>query len=209
MLRKLLISMVIVSAFIGKVTATEFTQGDYYVEIEGNITKNKEIREFFSFYCPHCYNQEPLMNDLKASMPDDATFKKNHVDSMPGQSIEIEQALTKALITADILKVKEKVVPAIFERIHIKRAKFDSKESIKDLFLTHGVDSNTFDKTFNSFSVNVQFKKMQKNTTALRQQGITTVPTLIINGIYKPVTDKIKSIEEYKALILFLLNKTA
>jgi len=87
MLRKLLISMVIVSAFIGKVTATEFTQGDYYVEIEGNITKNKEIREFFSFYCPHCYNQEPLMNDLKASMPDDATFKKNHVDSMPGQAL--------------------------------------------------------------------------------------------------------------------------
>ncbi|KGJ88001.1 thiol:disulfide interchange protein DsbA/DsbL [Thalassotalea sp. ND16A] len=209
MYRNFLISIFILLSFNSTVHAVEFTEGDYYIEIEGDATKSKEITEFFSFFCPHCFKQEPLMKELIASLPADATFKKNHVDSMPGQNIEIEQALTKALITADILKVKEKIVAAIFQYIHSDKAKFNDEKEIKNLFLINGVDGDQFDKTFASFSVNTQFKKMQKKTKALRQQGIGSVPTLIINGKYKPVTGKIKSMDEYKKLISYLLNKPA
>jgi len=209
MYKQFLLSICIFLFINTDISAVEFTKGEYYLEIEGEITKNKEITEFFSFYCPHCFKQEPLMDELIAFLPADATFKKNHVDNMPGQNLKIEQALTKALITADILKVKEKIVPAIFKYIHTDKAKFDNEKDIKNIFLINGVDSNKFDKTFASFHVANQFKKMQKKTKSLRQQGIGAVPTLIINGKYKPITSNIKSMDEYKKLISYLLNKTA
>ena len=207
--RKFLITIFAFLVINGAVKAIEFTEDDYYIEIEGKATKHKEITEYFSFFCPHCFKQEALMDELIASLPAGATFKKNHVDSMPGQNIKIEQALTKALVTAEILKVKEKMIPAIFKYIHIDKAKFDNETDIRNLFLINGVDGNKFDKTFASFTVNAQSKKMQKRTKELRLQGITSVPTLIINGKYKPLTDNIRSMDEYKKLILFLLNKKA
>ena len=207
MFQKILLSIFIFMSSNASINAVEFTEGDYYIEIKGDMTKEKEITEFFSFYCTHCFKQEPLMNELIAFLPADITFKKNHVDNMPGQSLKIEQALTKALITAEILKVKDKIVPAIFKYIHTDKAKFDNEQDIKNIFLINGVDNSQFDKTFASFHVANQFKKMQHKTKSLRQQGIGAVPTLIINGKYKPVTNNIKSMDEYKNLISYLLNK--
>jgi thiol:disulfide interchange protein DsbA len=187
--------------------AVEFTKDDYYIEIKGQLSKKQEIVEYFSFFCPHCFKQEPLMKALAGKLPSHVAFKKNHVDGMPGQTVAIEQALSKALITAEVLHVKDKMVAAIFNYIHVNRAKFDSIKDIKNVFLINGVEGKAFDKTFASFSTNTQFNKRQRNTAELRKQGITAVPTLIINGKYKPVTDKVKSMDEYVDLILFLLNK--
>ena len=50
---------------------------------------------------------------------------------------------------------------------------------------------------------------MRKNTTKLRKQGFGAVPTLIINGKYKPNTKGLKSMDEYLELVKFLLAKTA
>ena len=205
-------AMFIVLCFFGVnsiATATEFTKGDYYVEIEGTFTKQKELREFFSFYCPHCFKQESVMHELEASLPTDASFIKNHVDGMPGRDIKIEEGLTKALITAKALKIDSEIIEEIFKHIHVKRADFSSATDIKKIFLSNGVDSAKFDKIYNSFSVNMQLKKMQKRTASLRKQGIGSVPTLIINGKYMPVTSKLKGLDEYKELIAFLLNKTS
>jgi len=209
MYRKILLSIFVFLSFNFASQAVEFTKGDYYIEIEGKLTKKKEITEFFSFYCPACFKQEPFMNELKSSLPAGAKFKKIHVDGMPGRDIKIEQSLTKALVTADILKVKAKIIPAIFKYIHISKSKFSNDKDIKNLFLNLGIAEEKFDKAFKSFSVSAQSKKMQKKTKALRQQGFTSVPTLIINGKYKPVTNKIKSMDEYKKLIIYLLNKAA
>ena len=200
--------MVIVSLlFCFTVDAQQFSEGDHYVKIEGEPSTSKEITEFFSFYCPACYRQEGFMNELKAALPDDAVFKKNHVDGMPGRKPDIENLLTKALITAEYLKVEEQLVPAIFNYIHVNKADFSNEKDIKNLFLVNDVNAEKFDKIFSSFSVNAKAKMMQKNTKEIRSQGFTGVPTLIINGKYKPETKNIKTMQEYKALVLFLLNK--
>ena len=209
MYKKLIMVCFLILSFSGIASAVEFTEGDHYTVIKGEFTPQKEVREHFSFFCPHCFNQEPTMNDIKSSLSSDVAFIKNHVDGMPGQKPEIEKALTKALVTAEILKVKGTIVPAIFKYIHVNRAKFDSVKDIKNLFILNGVDSDQFDKTYNSFSVNMQAKKMVKKTAALRKQGIGSVPTLIINGKFMPVLTKIKSMDVYKELIAFLVNKTS
>lgn len=200
--------LIVVSAF--SLQAQEFTEGVHYREIDGSQTANKEITEFFSFYCPHCYSQEPFMADLKANLPAGAVFKKNHVDRMPGTKVEVEHALSKALITAEILKIDSKVIPLIFERIHTQGNKnkgFNNNDEIKALFVSQGVDATTFDKTFNGFTVNSKFRQMQKKIAHLRKQGFSQVPTLIINGKYMPIVNKLSSLDEYKQLVYYLLNK--
>ena len=146
------------------------------------------------------------MNDLASSLPDKIKFEKNHVDGMPGQQQAIEQALSKSVIIAQHYGIKDQVVADIFNHIHTNKAEFGSVEDIKQIFIRHGVSAKQFDKAYTSFSVNALVKKMQKKTKLLNQQGIVGVPTLIVNGKYRPLTDKLKSIEEYKALIQYLIS---
>jgi hypothetical protein len=47
-----------------QVNAAQFTLGEHYIEVEGTQTSSPEIRAFFSFYCPHCYRSEPLMQEV-------------------------------------------------------------------------------------------------------------------------------------------------
>lgn len=47
---------------------------------------------------------------------------------------------------------------------------------------------------------------MKNNTEVLRNQGISSVPTVIVNGKYKVETGAIKSKEQYIELVLYLLN---
>lgn len=193
--------------FCTVVNAQEFIPGRDYIELEETLSTQKEVREFYSFFCPHCFQQEKFMHQLADYLPQDITFFKNHVNGMSGQRVEIEDALTKALITAQLLKIDQVIISAIFKFIHIDMKHFSSIPDIKAVFIANGVKEADFDKTFNSFKVAVEAKKMLAHTTSLRQQGINGVPTLIINGKYKPEVINIKTTDEYKDLIIYLLNK--
>ena len=126
---------------------------------------------------------------------------------MPGQQIEIENTLTRALITAEILGVSKLVNEAIFKHIHVDKQRFESIADVKNVFMANKISPADFDNTFNSFMVSTEVKKMNVSTEKLRSQGIHGVPTLIINGKYKAEPSKFKNIDQYKALISYLLNK--
>ena len=181
----------------------------HYVEVKGQLSKQPQVTEYFSFYCPHCYRSEPFMADVKRLLAKPEAFKKVHVDSMPGRSVEIEHELTKALTVAKLLDAEEKLIPAIFKYIHVDKGTFTTAKDVKELFVLHGVDANKYDSLIKSFQVKATANKMRKDTEALRRQGVTTVPTLIINNKYKPELKQIKTMAEYKALVAFLLEKTA
>lgn len=186
-----------------------FVLGKHYVEIEGKQTSKPEVAEYFSFYCTHCYKAEPFMHNVKKLLPLPSQFVKNHVDGMPGKSIEVEHFLTKALVTARLLDVEDKMVDVIFSYIHQGKADFSTAKQVRNLFLLNDVTGDEFDKAFNSFKVNMAANTMRINTSALRKQGIGSVPTLIINGKYKPIHKALKTQREYLELIIFLLTKTA
>lgn len=189
------------------VLASDFVEGVHYTELNIPKTKLKEIREYFSFYCRQCYSQESFMKELEQDIPRRASFVKNHVEGIPEQNIEIEKLLTKALIISERMRIKDKVVEAIFNTIHNKNGDFKSADDIKSLFLSFGVSEIMYDSTASSFTVDMKADEMKQKTDALRAQGHSLVPTLIVNGKYKPNTTQLTSMQEYKALVYFLLGK--
>lgn len=189
-----------------EVSAENFVKGTHFSELSTPINNNQEVREFFSFYCPGCYRHEPIIKTLKASLPINSPLIKNHIDNMPGRDVAIEKALSKAIITAKLLKIEDEITDAIFKYIHVNKGTFSNENDIKKIFLLHDVDSKRFDKTFTSFSVAAAVNKMSKASLTLKKQGITRVPTVIVNGKYLVKTGAIKSKQEYIDLVLYLTS---
>jgi thiol:disulfide interchange protein DsbA len=199
------------SLFSAFVSAADFVKGKHYNElsipINDSLNPVKEVREFFSFYCPACYRHEPIIGELKVLLPDNIALVKNPIDGMPGRDISIEKLLAKAQLTAKLLKVEDKIVATIFKYIYVNKTTFTNEKDIKNLFLLQGVEEQRFDKIFDSFSVKTGVNKMRNNTETLRNQGISSVPTVIVNGKYKVETGAIKSKEQYIELVLYLLSQ--
>ena len=195
---------------ISSVNATDYQEEKHYVKVNGLAADGAEVREYFSFYCPHCYSYEPLMASVKKHLPDGAKFVKNHVDFLPGASHKMQQMLTKALITAQVLDVEESQVAAMFKYIHVHRAVFTSQRDVRNVFVLNGIDGDEFDRVMASEEVLNKAKIMHDHQDAISKSGgITSVPAVIINGKYRLIAkelDKENIEQEYNNLVKYLLT---
>jgi thiol:disulfide interchange protein DsbA len=191
---KKLITLVMAVFMAASVSAVELEEGVHYEVISTTATATPEIKEFFSYYCPHCHNFEPLADNLKkAGEANNFKFEKSHVDFLRAAGPDIQLMLTKALVTSELLNVPQ-VSKAIFEYIHNQRGVFTQEKDIRNIFVDHNVDGEKFDKAFNSFAVKAAASKMKKEQTSLSRRGVlTSVPTFIVNGKYKILTAGFKA----------------
>jgi len=187
--------------------ATDFVEGRHYQVLNTPKANQKEIREYFSFYCKRCYSQESFMKELAKDIPRRAKFVKHHVDGISDKSIEQEQLLTKALITAEKMRMKDRVIDAIFDHIHKQKKPLDTEEDVKALFIRKGGSEFMFDSTYSSFSLDIKFEEMQKQSAVIKALGVKNFPALIVNGKYKPITTRVTSMAQYKELVYFLLSQ--
>lgn len=196
----LLVSFLILT-FSSLTQAQDLKEGVHYEVISNQSTTSSkpEIKEFFSFYCPHCFTFEPLADRLKEGQKEgNYKFVKSHVDFLRAAGPDIQFMLTKAQAMADMLQVPA-VSKAIFNLIHNKRGVFTKEQDIKALFVANGVDGEKFDKTFNSFPVVAAANKMKQDQEKYsKMRALTGVPTFIVNGKYKliPSGFKVKTYDE-------------
>jgi thiol:disulfide interchange protein DsbA len=183
------------------VNAADFKEGTHYEVISQTATEKPEVLEFFSFYCPHCFKFEPLMQNLEKSLPADVAVKKNHVNFLGGA---IADDVTKAYAASDLLNVKDEVTSIIFDRIHTQRKAISNEQDILDIFAQAGVEEKDAKAALASFPVNGMASQMKRNTETFKIRG---VPTLIVNGKYKVNTGSVKSTEEFTQLVTFLTKK--
>lgn len=193
--------MLPLSAFAAEGSQARFPEGDYYQVLPVESTAKPVVTEFFSFFCGHCYNFEPLMGELKNKLNPGVAFEKSHVDFMPRGRKDIANRYTKALYTAQILKVEDKVIPKIFESVHVKRQTLDTDAKMAALFTESGIQPDKFNAAFNGFMTNGAVSQMK---AAQEQVQLQSVPTVVVNGKYKVIPNKITSNEEYIALINYL-----
>jgi thiol:disulfide interchange protein DsbA len=181
--------------------AFDFEEGEHYEVVKQTATETPEVKEFFSFFCPHCFKFEPLMTNLKQKLPEQVKVKKVHVNFL-GEQMGPE--LTQAYAAAEILKVEDKLSSLIFDKIHTQGKAIGGRTGVLELFEKAGVSKQEAQNALASFPVSGLASQMKRDTETFNIRG---VPTLIVNGKYKVNTGSIRSNEEFVALVTFLTQK--
>jgi len=160
--------------------AENYAEGKEYTKLSSPQPTSSgdriEVVELFWYGCPHCYRLEPFIENWLKTKPDDVEFVLQPAILGPGWEL-----LAKAYYTAELLGVLDKTHRALFDAIHEQNNKMKDESMLRAFFMQHGVSAADFDKTFNSFAVNVKLNNARLMT---RRYAITGVPTLIVNGKY-------------------------
>ncbi|WDZ74218.1 thiol:disulfide interchange protein DsbA/DsbL [Vibrio harveyi] len=180
--------------------AAQFEAGKHYKVLDVEKSKKPTVTEFFSFYCPHCYKFESVIDNLKPSLPKDASFEKVHVAFMGGN---MAVPMAKSYATMVSLGVEKTMVLTMFAQIHQKRQAPQNEAELKQIFVDNGVDGKKFDAAYNSFAVNSMQKGFDKQ---FKQSTLTGVPGVVVNNKYIVLPNEIRSYDEYNKLVNYLLT---
>ncbi|WP_435102699.1 thiol:disulfide interchange protein DsbA/DsbL [Arhodomonas sp. AD133] len=143
------------------------------VDAEGAV----QVREFFSYGCPHCFDFNPLLQDWQSSMSESVSVE--HVPVTFGR--DSWALLAKAYYVADALGVLDKTHDPLFAAIHEDGRRFESPEAIAEFYAEQGVDEEEALKAFDSFAVTM---KMRRAERLVRDYGVRATPTLAVAGKY-------------------------
>lgn len=189
-----------------------YREGTHYVIVGEEATEKPEVIEFFSYWCGHCYNFEPLVKLLNERLEEekqknhDVNFKKVHVNFMGFTKSEIQDEATKALMIARALKKEKEMNAAIFKYIHVQRAPVTGLNDLRNIFAVNGVDNAEFDKLAKSFGVNSQLKANNKSMKKYFKH-LRGVPNFIVNGKYQAKFTREMSPDQMLDLIVWLTKQ--
>ncbi|GAC33885.1 thiol:disulfide interchange protein DsbA/DsbL [Paraglaciecola polaris] len=181
----------------------QWKEGEHYTVINDTATDKPVINEFFSYWCPHCYNFEPLVAKIKSKISDDVKFEKVHVNFMGFTSPEIQDDASRALMVARALKKEDTLSNAIFRYIHVQKSPVTSIKDLKNIFLVNGVEDAEFDKLVSSFGVNSMLNKNNKLIVKYRKH-LSGVPNFIVNGKYQAKFTRDMTNDDIVDLIVWL-----
>jgi protein dithiol oxidoreductase (disulfide-forming) len=140
------------------------TQGKDYTVMQspqpvGAPAGKVEVLEFFWYGCPHCNEFEPYLEAWEN-------------DFIP------HSKMYHALVA---LGLAEKLTPAVFNEIHVKKNYLLTPQAQADFLKTQGVDPKKYMDAYNSFSTQ---SDIQRDTKMLSDYHIEGVPTVVIQGKY-------------------------
>ncbi len=191
-------------------SAATITEGKQFTTIEKPVNGAPKVVEFFSFFCPHCYDFErtyKINQAVAQSLPANTKFTRYHVDFLGGQ---FGPVLTHAWAVAIALGVEDKVMDPIFDGLQ-KSQTITDQASLKAAFIkAAGISSEAFDSAWNSFAVKALVSQQEK---AAADFNIDGVPSLFINGKYQINNSGLDTSSlanfsaDYVNVTKFLLNK--
>ena len=184
----------------------QWQEGTHYTIVSEQATAKPEILEFFSYWCPHCYQFEPLVKSIKEKMGKDVEFTKVHVNFMGFTSTEIQDDATRALMVARALKQEEAMNKAIFNYIHVQRSPITGLKDLQNIFIVNGVEPAEFNKMANSFGVNNMVQKNNKTIDNYRKH-VRSVPSFIVNGKYQAKFTRDMTNDDIVDLIVWLTKQ--
>ena len=210
MLRKFMAAMALLMGLspIGVATAqsadqARYVEGTHYqvLETQGDVEKpgKVEVREFFSYICPHCYSIEPLVNDWLESKPDDAHYVRT-----PVTFLRNAEPLARAYYVADILDMVDQVHLPIFDALHTHRESLYAPDDLAEFFAKYGVDEGEFNQLYGSFGVST---KLRQADALARDYQIRGVPSFVVAGKYLILREGLGSNAEMFDVIDYLVTK--
>lgn len=191
------------------VSAAPFTDGQQYITLPKPVTDAPPVMEFFSFYCPHCYQFEHIYHvsdAVKNNLPAGVKMNRYHVDFLGG---EMGSVLTHSWAVAIALGVEDKVTEPLFDGIQNTQTISDP-ETLKSTFIkAAGITAEEYDAAWNSFVVKALVVQQQR---AAEDVKLTGVPAMFVNGRYMintggfDATSGENVVLEYANVVKFLLE---
>jgi len=157
------------------VAGTDYTvlQPAQSVDANGKI----EVIEFMWYGCPHCNEFDPYLEAWVKKQGPDVVFKRVPVafrdDFIPH---------SKMYHALDALGLADKLTPAVFNEIHVKKNYLLTPEAQATFLATLGVDKKKYMDAYNSFSTQ---SDLQRDTKLMQDYKIDGVPTLAVQGKYE------------------------
>lgn len=203
MLKRIIASFVISVCFIAATQAQSLWQeGTHYEVIAEKVSAKPEVKEVFSFWCPHCFTFEAVAEQIKQKLPAGMSFKKAHVNFMGGATKEAQNDATLAMLAAQKMKADKIFNAALFSAIHRERKSITGMEDIKQIFAAAGGDAKKLEKLTKSFGIKGQVKRNDSYT-----RGIRRVPAFIVNEKYKANFTRDMTPDVFVELILWLAKQ--
>lgn len=183
--------------------AAEFEEGVQYqrlsVPVKTSTDDKIEVVEVFWYGCPHCFRLEPMVEKWLETKPDNVKFVR--IPAALGRAWEIH---AKAFYVAKILGILDKVHRPLFDAIHVEGKRLNTPDQMAEFFAEYGVDKQTFDKVFNSFELETDYRRSQQ---LVREYGVTGVPTFIVDGKYLTTGSMAGSEEKIFDVVNYLIKK--
>ncbi len=186
--------------FISSAQARDYKEGQDYEIRATNKTVEPEIREFFSFFCSHCFAMEKPFSQMAEFFKGKANFIVNPV-GLIGGDVGVESQ--KAYAVAINLEIENELKEELFNRIHVKQDIPEDHDYFVELFESLGVPSEKYEQIYNSFVTQAKVAEYDRHT---KEMKIDAVPEIVVNGKYLVKTDNLESIEDYEALVAYLLT---
>jgi len=143
------------------------------IEVAGKV----EVVEFFWYGCPHCFSFEPVLNEWLKNQTDQVNFIR-----VPAVFSKRWGRHAKAFFIAQALGVSEQLHADFFNAIQVKKQRLETEDQLVDFFVAHGIDEQDFRNAYHSFLVDAKMRQAQSMGP---RYGVTSVPTIIINGKYR------------------------
>ncbi|KLN47361.1 thiol:disulfide interchange protein DsbA [Providencia vermicola] len=205
-MKKIMLALLGIAMSFGA-AAANYTEGKEYTDVKP-VQNLPQVLEFFSFYCPHCYQFESVYKvpqTVEANLPEGVKMERYHVDFLGPLGADLTQAWAVAIV----LKAEDKVTPILFEGIQ-KTQTINSKADIRNAFIKAGISGDEYDAALNSFVVKSVVAKQQNAAQDLKLRG---VPALFVDGKYQVrnngiSVDKAEDYgKEFSNVVNFLVNK--
>ncbi|MBQ4246847.1 MAG: DsbA family protein [Succinivibrio sp.] len=186
--------------FSSSALARDYVEGKDYEIRNPNRTVEPEIREFFSFFCSHCFMMQEHFSKMKDHFKDQAKFVFNPIGMLGGQmGIDTQ----KAYAVAYNIGLEDEFKEELFSRIHTQDERPDGEAYYASLFEGLGVTKEDFSRLYSSFITQGKVSEYDRYTELYKIQA---VPEIIVNGKYLVLTENLESEEDYYNVVAYLLS---
>lgn len=198
---------IIVGLFVGLTVMTAqaetFREGVDYTELKQPIQTSDpskiEVREFFWFGCPHCFQLETFVHQFEQNLPEGVVFLQTPAPLNKGWMNHAH-----AFYVMDLLGKTKEMAPALFNQLHVAKNRIFSQEDLAQFFKKFDVSESDFNKLFQSFPVRTKVRQAEAFAKAARLDG---VPAIVVNGKYVIGTRMAKGFPRMMQIVNFLIEK--
>jgi thiol:disulfide interchange protein DsbA len=196
-----LLLVLIILIPLNLLAADTFVEGKDYklLKTKPDAAQANTVVEFFNPGCPACFHAEPSVEAWLKTKPKSVQFSR-----VPLAFHDEWKIYSEAYYVAVGLGIQDKIVPLLFDSIHVKQKPLSTVKDMVALFVqVTKYKPAQIQATFNSVSVSADLEQAK---SLMAQYQIMELPTMLVSGKYIVSGSMAKSPERTMQVVNYLLE---